>query len=301
MGRLRLEILAVPFLGVSLLAAAPARGADSSSVVPDTRKFLEEVRQNLQSDESLLDQYTFTEVFQESRLDSKGAVKKTKTEVYEVYPSIVPRKIYRRLISRDGTPLTEAELAEQDRKQEEKTEKREQRIAAHDAAAAESHAEENRRKERAIVDEIFRMDDIGVVGRETVDGRPAIIVSFTPRPGYKPVTEGGKTIQKLAGRAWIDEADRQLVRLEARLVDSMGVGPAKLARLQKGATAFFQRKKVNGEVWLPAEARFSGAAKALLLFGTRIDVHSTYGDYKKFSVSTEEDVSSGNGETSSQN
>jgi hypothetical protein len=26
------------------------------------------------------------------------------------------------------------------------------------------------------------MDDIGVVGRETVDGRPAIIVSFAPRP-----------------------------------------------------------------------------------------------------------------------
>ncbi|HEY1250203.1 MAG TPA: hypothetical protein VGH97_03385 [Thermoanaerobaculia bacterium] len=288
MGRLRFLLtlsLCVP-VGTSLVAAA-----DLPAAVPDTRRFLEEVRQNLQSDEMLLDQYTFTEVFRESRLDSKGAVKKTKTEVYEVYPSIVPRKIYRRLISRDGTPLTEAELAEQDRKQEEKTERREQRIAAHDAAASESHAEENRRKERAIVDEIFRMDDIGVVGRETVDGRPAIIVSFTPRPGYKPVTEGGKTIQKLAGRAWIDEADRQLVRLEAKLVDTIGVGPAKLARLQKGATAFFQRKKVNDEVWLPAEAHFAGAAKALLLFGTRIDVHSTYSNYKKFSVSTEEDVS----------
>ena len=84
------------------------------------------------------------------------------------------------------------------------------------------------------------------------------------------------------------------MRLEAKLVDSMGVGPAKLARLQKGATAFFQRKKVNDEVWLPAEARFTGAAKAFLLFGTRLDVHSTYGDYKKFSVSTEEDVAPAN-------
>jgi hypothetical protein len=296
MGGLRFATTTVLSAAFAILAAPPVRAADG--VVPDTRRFLEEVRENLQSDEALLDQYTFTEVFQESKLDSKGAVKKTTTEVYEVYPSIEPRKIYRRLVSRDGARLSEAELAEQDRKHEEKTEKREQRIAAHDAAASESYADENRRKERAIVDEIFRMDDIGVVGRETVDGRPTILVSFTPRPGYKPVTEGGKVIQKLAGRAWIDEADIQLVRLEAKLVDSMGVGPAKLARLQKGATAFFQRKKVNGEVWLPAEARFSGAAKALLLFGTRIDVHSTYGDYKKFSVSTEEDVSTGNGEAS---
>ncbi|HEY4230222.1 MAG TPA: hypothetical protein VGO79_08610, partial [Thermoanaerobaculia bacterium] len=185
-------------------------------------------------------------------------------------------------------------LAEQDRKQEEKTELREQKIASQDEATRQAREAEKKRKERAVVDEIFRMDDIGVVGRETVDGRPAIIVSFTPRSGYKPVTEGGKTIQKLAGRAWIDEADRQLVRLEAKLVDSMGVGPAKLARLQKGATAFFQRKKVNGEVWLPTEAHFSGAARALLLFGTRLDVHSTYGDYKKFSVSTEEDVAPSN-------
>jgi hypothetical protein len=274
------------------------RSADAGAVVPDTRKFLEEVRQNLQSDEALLDQYTFTEVFQESRLDSHGGVKKTTTEVYEVYPSTQPGKIYRRLVSRDGARLSEAELAEQDRKHEEKSERREQKIAAQDDATRQAHEADKKRKERAVVDEIFRMDDIGVVGRETVDGRPAILVSFSPRPGYKPVTEGGKVIQKLSGRAWIDEADRQLVRLEAKLVDSMGVGPAKLARLQKGATAFFQRRKVNDEVWLPAEARFSGAAKALLLFGTRLDVHSTYGDYKKFSVSTEEDVSSGNGEAS---
>jgi hypothetical protein len=293
MGRLRLAITAAAFaaLSTSPLPCAAA-GADTGTVVPDTRKFLEEVRQNLQSDESLLDQYTFTEVFKESRLDSNGGVKKTKTEVYEVYPSTQPRNIYRRLVSRDGAPLSEAELAEQDRKQEEKTERREQRIASQDEATRQTREDERRRKERAVVDEIFRMDDIGVVGRETVDGRPTIIVSFTPRPGYRPVTEGGKVIKKLAGRAWIDEADRQLVRLEAKLVDSMGVGPAKLARLQKGATAFFQRKKVNDEVWLPAEARFTGAARAFLLFGTRLDVHSTYGDYKKFSVSTEEDVNS---------
>ncbi len=294
MGRLRFAIMAAAFaaLSASPLSVAAALAAADSPVVPDTRKFLEEVRQNLQSDETLLDQYTFTEVFKESRLDSHGGVKKTTTEVYEVYPSTQPRKIYRRLVARDGAPLSEAELAEQDRKQEEKTERREQRIASQDDATRQAHEDEKRRKERAVVDEIFRMDDIGVVGRETVDGRPTIIVSFTPRPGYRPVTEGGKVAQKLAGRAWIDEADRQLVRLEAKLVDSMGVGPAKLARLQKGATAFFQRKKVNDEVWLPAEARFVGAARALLLFGTRLDVHSTYGDYKKFSVSTEEDVNS---------
>ncbi len=110
------------------------------------------------------------------------------------------------------------------------------------------------------------MDEIRIVGREVVDGRPTIILSFEPKPGFKPVTEGGKVIQKLSGQAWIDEEDRQLVRLEARLLDTLGVGPIRVARLQKGASAYFQRRKVNGEIWLPSEARFTGAAKALLVF-----------------------------------
>jgi hypothetical protein len=291
-------------MGVIRIATAAAAGAvlgaaslfagDSAAVIPDTRAFLVEVRENLKSDELLLDQYTFTEVFRESRLDSNGGVKKSKTEIYEVYPSNQPGKTYRRLIFRDGERLSEAELAAEDRKQEEKTDKKERKLAAEDAAKRRAREEEEKRKEKAVIDEIFRMDDIAVTGRETFNGRPTILVSFSPRPGYKPVTDGGKVIQKLAGRAWVDEADRQLVRLEAKLIDSMAVGPAKLARLQKGATAFFQRKKVNDEVWLPTEARFTGAAKAFLLFGARLDVHSTYGEYKKFSVGTEEEIKTSN-------
>jgi hypothetical protein len=123
-----------------------------------------------------------------------------------------------------------------------------------------------------------------------VDGRPTIILDFVPNPAYKPVTEGGKVIQKIAGRAWIDEQDRQLVRLETRLLDNLGVGPARVARLQKGATGYFQRRKVNGEIWLPSEARFTGAAKALLVFSARLDIYSQYFDYKKFSVGTEEEI-----------
>jgi hypothetical protein len=283
------------FLAFAACAAAgtPLLSATDAAAIPDTRAFLVEVREKLKSDELLLDQYTFTEEFRETRLDSHGTVKKSKTEIYEVYPSNLPGKTYRRLISRNGARLSEQQLAEQDSKQEEKAEKKRRRLDAEGEAARRAREAEEARKEREVVDEIFRMDDIEVTGRELVDGRPTIVVSFSPRPGYKPRTDGGKVIQKLAGKAWIDEEERQLVRLEARLIGSMGVGPAKLARLQKGATAFFQRKKINGEIWLPTEARFTGSAKAFLLFGARLDVHSTYGDYRKFSVGTEEEIRAG--------
>ncbi len=290
MRKVRVPVLAASF---ALSVAAALAQETSAPPLPDTRTFLDEVRQNLRSDNTLLEQYTFSEVYTEKKLDSKGAVKKTKVETYEVYPSAEAGRLYRRLVARDGQKLTEKELAEQDRKQEEKTEKRARRRAEEDEAARarrRAKEEEKRQEEQAVVDEVFRMDEIRIVGREVVDGRPTIIVEFEPKPGFKPVTEGGKVIQKLSGQAWIDEEDRQLVRLEARLLDTLGVGPIRVARLQKGASAYFQRRKINGEIWLPTEARFTGAAKALLVFSTRVDIFSEYSDYKKFSVGTEEEI-----------
>jgi hypothetical protein len=270
--------------------AAPLAADDSAPIIADTRAFLEEVRRNLQSDSALLEQYTFTETYTEKKLDGGGAVKKTKTETYEVYPSVEPRKLYRRLVARDGQPVSEKDLADQDKKHEEKLARREARRAARSEAERAQREEEARRKERAVIDEVFQMDEFRITGRELVDGRPTIVVEFEPRPGFKPVTEGGKTIQKFAGKAWVDEADRQLVRLEARLLDSLGVGPIRIARLQKGASAYFVRRKVNGEIWLPSEARFTGKAKVLLVFGGGLDVMSRYFDYRKFSVGTEEEI-----------
>jgi hypothetical protein len=277
-----------------LMAFVPwgALAADDAAapIVADTRAFLEEVRRNLQSDGALLEQYTFTETYTERRLDGGGAVKKTKTETYEVYPSVEPRKLYRRLVARDGHPISEKELADRDQKHQEKMERREQRRAARSEAERARREEEKRREERAVIDEVFRMDEFRIAGRELVDGRPTIVVEFEPKPGYKPATEGGKLIQKFAGRAWIDEADRQLVRLEARLLENLGVGPIRIARLQNGALAYFVRRKINDEIWLPTEARFTGKAKVLLVFGGGLDVTSRYFDYRKFSVGTEEEI-----------
>ncbi len=282
-------------LSISSAAALLSLPADDRDTrpLPEPRAFLDDVRKNLRSDDALLEQYTFTEKRIEKRLDGSGAIKKIKTETFEVYPSAEPGKMYRRLVARDDVPVPPSELAAQDRKQEERTELSEKKRAAEDDAARARRAaqqEQERREEQEVVDEVFRMDDIRVDGRETVNGRATLVLSFAPKPGYKPVTDAAKVIQKLAGRAWVDEQDRQLVRIEARLLENLGVGPARLARLQKGAQTYFVRRKVNDEIWLPAEARFTGAAKVLLLFGARVDAIFEYGNYRKFSVSTDETV-----------
>jgi hypothetical protein len=60
-----------------------------------------------------------------------------------------------------------------------------------------------------------------------------------------------------------------------------------LAKLKKGSRAQILRRKINDEIWLPAEAHFVGNARLLLVKGLHIDALSEYSDYKKFSVATE--------------
>ncbi len=270
------------FVAAVFVAFSGAAGADEPPApLPEAGAFIEGVRQNLRSDRQLLEQYTFTEKRTERRLNGKGEVKKTKTETFEVYPSLEPGKMYRRLVARDGVPVPQKELAEEDRRQEARAEKAERDRSGQDA---------DRRQEERVVAELPRIYDVALLRREQVDGHSTILVTFSPRPGYRPATKGGRFLQKLAGRAWVDETDKQLVRLEATLLDNLGVGPAGVVRLQKGATMYFHRRKINGEIWLPAEARFTAAAKVLLVFGRRVDALFEYGDYKKFSVSTDSAV-----------
>ncbi len=280
-------------IGIAALAPPSQVLSDdepASPSLPDLHAFLNDVRDRLHSDEFLLDQYTFTEKHTENRLDAHGQVRKSTSAVYEVYPSPEPGHTYRRMVQEDGRPLTPEELAKEDRKQEEKEAKASAKIADEEKRA--ESLERRKQKEAEAVEELFRVYDVEMVRREPVEGRDAILLTFQPRPGVKAETRAGKILQRFAGRAWIDEQDRQLVRVEAELVDDLSFGLGVLARLKKGATASLTRRKVNDEIWLPAQARFAGQARILLVKGIRLDALSEYSDYRKFSVATESAVTS---------
>jgi len=278
----------VALLLAALLGAPPltlAQGA-AERPLPEIRAFLDEVRKHFHSDDYLLEQYTFTEHRTEKRFDAKGRLKQEKHEVYEVYPSAQSPDTYRKLVERDGRPVSPEERAKQDREQEKKVARS---LKAGDAAEAKRRERkaESEREEREVVDDIFGVYDIAIVRREMIDGRSALLVTFQPRAGVKPTSRRGKILQKFTGRAWVDEQDYQVVRAEAELHDTLSFGLGILARLHEGAAATFRRRKVNGEVWLPAEASFRGSARVFLVRAVRIDSRSEYSDYKKFNVATE--------------
>ena len=78
-----------------------------------------------------------------------------------------------------------------------------------------------------------------------------ILATLTPKKDARPQTDEGKMMRHFKARAWISESDHELVRVETEAIDNLSFGLGLLARVHKGTVATYQRRKVNGETWLP--------------------------------------------------
>lgn len=275
------------------LAALPASGyglqtPGSGAPLPDVSAFAAQVRARLRSDRALQAQYTFMERREEISVSKLGKVKDGPVKVYEVYPSEDPGNLYKRLVSVDGKPLTAAELARNDAVHQKDILARLNESPPQKAKRAREAAKERAEEQREI-DEIFAVYDITLVRREIVNGHPTILAALEPRGTYKPRLDEGKVMKKIRARAWIHETEYQIVRVEIEALEDIGFGLGVVGKIYKGTVGEFVRTKVNGEVWLPARARFTAKGRAFFR-KFAIDSVTEWSDYKKFSVSTKEEA-----------
>ena len=82
-----------------------------------------------------------------------------------------------------------------------------------------------------------------------------------------------------------------MVRFELVAIHTvkMGLGVGLFARLHKGASLTFVRRKINGEVWLPATSVYEGSARLGLVKTVRQRGESgcEFTNYRKFTVDTQ--------------
>ncbi len=273
-------LLAVVSCWVQIAGSTPA----DSKPLPELNSFLQDIRGHLHSDRVLQSRYTYTEKTVLRMLDSGGKVKSTETRAYEVYPSVEERMTYRKLISKNDKPLSPQEIQKNDNDFEKKRRDWERKQAKENPDDRQRREAEALRKEEEVRDEAFRLYRISMIGREQLEGLPVIALRFEPRPEYKPKTQEGKILSKVKGKAWFSEDDRELVRIEAELLDNLSLGLGFVVRLNKGMRLVFQRRRVNDEVWLPALAHFTGTGRLLVFKGFRLDQEMVYSDYRRFSV-----------------
>jgi len=92
------------------------------------------------------------------------------------------------------------------------------------------------------------------------------VFDFRPRPGFKPSNRQEDLISKLVGVAWIDPADKQVMRLEGRLAEGFKMAGGLLVNLRPGAAFVMEQTRMVEGVWLPRMAQINLSVK-VLLFG----------------------------------
>lgn len=272
-----------------LLLSTSAGAAAQDRPLPDPTAFLEDVRIHLRRDEELQSGYMYLETRREQKLDKSGRPTKETVTLIESYPGLPGEERWERVISEDGQPLPARELEKRDRERQKKAEAYVRKLAKQsdkDREKQRREDEKQRREENEIIDEIFRVYDVRLLRREPLEGHDTIVCSLTPRRGVKARTRDGKIMQKFIGTAWVSEADRELVRLQVEAIDTVTIGMGILARVHRGTRASFQRRKVNGEVWLPASFDYSATARVMLLKMFRVGGASEFSGYRKFTVDT---------------
>lgn len=277
---MRLQILALVLVGL-------AEPVAQDRPLPDYATFAAQVKLHLATDEERQTGYMFIEKRIEQKLDASGQPHGETVKVFEVYPGLPGEDRYLRLIQENGVEVSPETLDKRDRERQKAVQAYARKVST---SAGRLEDKERRRKERkefqAAVDDLFHIYDIRMVHRESIDGRETILATLTPRADAKPQTDDGKIMRHFKARAWISESDYELVRVEIEAIDDLSFGWGFFARVHRGATATYQRRKVNDEIWLPEKVTWTGNARILLVKPLRVRGVAEFSAYRKFAVDT---------------
>jgi hypothetical protein len=224
--------------------------------------------------------YTWQAHSVERHFDSHGKVESTKRETWETL--MLNGQPHRRMLERDGQPLS----PEEERSEHRKLDQAASRLSSETPAEKQRRLEETekqRQREFAFLSEIPDLFDLRFEGESIVDGRPVWVVSGTPRAGARPQSHDAKMLLKVRGRMWIDRATFQWAKVEVETTDTISWGLF-LARLNPGARLIFEQTEVNSELWLPKRLFLAGSGRLGLVKRLAQDHEIQWSNYKRFSV-----------------
>lgn len=267
----------------------------SSEPLPDIDALLKAVGENEDRIDEILDKYTYTETIVKREIDDRGKSTEKESNAYEL--TFYKGNRIRRLIARNGTPLSPADEAEESRKVEKRVneiekreaEKERKSIKERDVDQSASGSPDPERGQRISIADVLRASRLINPRRERYRNHDVIVFDFEPMPGYKPRKSFEKFFGKMAGAIWVDSADKQVARVDARLVEAFKVGGGLLASLREGATFVLEQEKVNNEIWLPTRIDINLGLRVLLVKGITVNQTISFGNYKRFSVDAEKE------------
>jgi hypothetical protein len=250
--------------------------AREDPTLPEGNAYVRSAIGGARSQDALINDYAYDLEETRENLDKEGRVTSRASRAYEVY--FVLTRPVRRLVSRNGVPLSPKEQAEADGKAE---------AQAKAIAGGRTVNERSGMRLSSLLDSfVFR-----TVGREERAGRPTLVFEFEPRGNPERKSAEGRATDALAriltGRLLVDEADRRVVRLEARS------RPGQKASVATGVKVgtfelIMEFVPVEGRVWLPRRVTTVTKGRAFLFRTFRVRQTTIYSNYRRFRVTTDE-------------
>lgn len=264
----------------------------SNEPLPDIQALLQQVKSNEDKIDELLEKYTYTEKVTKRETDSTGQFRDKESEIFEL--TFYKGNRIRRLIEKNGKPLSPNEIENENKRIEKRIRNIEKKEAEKDKKAAraveqDSSGPPEEEGKRISISDILRASKLTNPRRERFRGREVIVFDFEPLPGYKPQKDYEKFFGKTAGAIWVDITDKQVARVESRLVEAYKVAGGMLASLKEGATFVLEQDRINNEIWLPTRADIGLAIRVLLVKGINVNQVIEFGNYKRFNVEAEKE------------
>ena len=222
--------------------------------------------------------YTYLQHEEERKLDGQGNQKSAETRDFEIM--MLYGQQVRRLVARNGKPLSREQADKEENRIQKVMREREQETPAEREKRLQKEAHD-REQERAFVREVADAYTFRLVRTEALDGRETYVIDADPKPGFQPHVKDAKYLPKFRGRIWIDSAETEWVKADIEAIDTVSWGLF-LARFYKGSRIDIELTRVNDEVWLPKSVSLKISARLALLKNLNVVEDVSYRDYKKF-------------------
>ena len=146
---------------------------------------------------------------------------------------------------------------------------------------AKKKREEERRQ---FWDEFARAFHFKQVDHGDLQGRPTTIATFTPDPAYRPhgIVNTGY-FKKIQGKIWVDDAEREMARIEFEFISDVSGGLGLLGKVYKGTRYSMELAKQFEDRWLPKRAE-TELRQRILLSKEHETFTVEFGNYKEFST-----------------
>jgi len=257
-------------IALSVLAAATACGG-TAPTLPDANAYVRRLVTGQRGQEEALSRYTYDVTEAREDLDKQGHVVRRRTRAYEVYH--VKGRPVRRLVARDGQPLSPADRERVDARA------RELAQAIRDGRTASEQP-------GVRLSRVIERYDFRLAGREELDGRCALVFDFSALPGDFKL-ERDALLRKLAGRLWVDEEDQVVSRFDAHNTGGLRIALG-IAASVSSASLRADFVRLEPGLWLPRQVQSGAEGRKLLFVGFHLRETLWFDNYRRFEVSTGE-------------